>query len=152
MPQVALPSAPTTKTDKVECWFEINLDFKEDQKRGRPTRIFTSTDDRWEKMIADPKLKTRKGSVMFGSYMASGEEFIPNTMKLVHSEPRRINEALERMKKFEKDGVIVETPKADLVKQHEEAVERGQERQAKMIADSLAQALASRDTNGRSAK
>lgn len=145
MPQVALPEIVQSDS-KVECWFEVNLDFKEDALRGRPTRIFASDDPRWKVMLADPKLKTKMGCLSFGAYQASGEDFIPNSVRIDAMRQMRILEAYEKMVDFETRGVIDDTPRADALKNELEKENRAQDRQAKVIADSLAQALHPRET------
>lgn len=137
MPQIELPEAPAPST-KAECWFEVNLDFKADVQRGHPTRIFTSKDPRWAEILADPKTKSKRGCLMFGSYLAAGEEFLPGSVKITDSATEYVEHAQRRMADYEKRGKVYETPKADAVREHEELTKRGEERQAKMIADALA--------------
>jgi len=137
MPQVVMPEAPAPST-KAECWFEVNLDFRTDVERGRPTRIFSSKDKRWDEILADPKLKAKRGVLMFGSYLAAGEEFIPGSVKVTDSATEFVEPARRRMEDYEKRGKIYETPKADALKEHEDALKRGEQRQAQMIADALA--------------
>ena len=144
MPQVALPTASPDNTT-IECWFEVNLDFKEDGQRGRPTRIFTSEDPRWKEMLADPKLKTKLGCLMFGSYMAAGEDFVANSVRITDLMQMRILEAHDRMKDFETRKVIHDTPRMDALRKELEKEQRAQDRQATTIADALAQALNQRE-------
>ena len=144
MPQVALPTAAPANT-KIECWFEINLDFKEDGIRGRPTRIFASDDPRWKEMLANPKLKTKLGCLMFGSYMAAGEDFVANSVRITDLMQMRILEAYDKMQDYEKRNVIHDTLRADALRKETEKEQRAQDRQATVIADALAQALNPRE-------
>lgn len=133
MPQVEIVKAPTAVADKPECWFEINLNFKEDVQRGRPTRVFSSKDERWAEWLKDPKNKVRMGSLCYGSYAANGEDFV-SAATITDLKQLRIAEALAEMQKFEKTGVIHETPLADKLRAEEEKEQRAAERQTTLIS------------------
>lgn len=135
MPIVEAPKQP----EVMECWFEFNMSLRDEVSRGYPERIFCSDDPAWEKFAADHKYRTKKGRLKFGTNRreAGSMEFFPSSEKIAHSFYMGWEPAREMMRKFEKTGVVVETPIADAQKVEEEKIAKGQQ----SVADAIGSAL-----------
>ena len=141
MPEIAAPEAPADN-QQIECWFEVNLNFTEDMKRNRPTRIFSSKDERWGDFEKDKATRGKYGSLNYGSYLRSGEEFMPNTVRIRDSMFIRWDTAREKMASFEKTGKVYDTFYQDQLAEREEAEKRGQANVAAAITEGLKAAFA----------
>ena len=121
-----------------ECWFETNLEsVRASVIRGRPDRIFSSTDPRWEKIEASKVPLT--GSLVVGTLIRDGENIMEGSLRVEELQQMLWHRARELMTKFEKDQRTFDTPLADQIREHEKAREDGQTALANGIVSGILQ-------------
>lgn len=131
----ASAAAPETPTPEWLCWYETNLDIAAEVKRGRPERIWSADDPKWAEIQAKKPLAV--GTLIVGVVLRVGDEFVPNSLVTRMVLRAGWEQARAKMRKWAADGRLWDTPKADALREHEDAVKQGQIDQANTIALAL---------------
>lgn len=136
-PKVTKAAEPA---EKPRCWFEVALKpWAQVEADGHPDRIFTSDDERWAGI--EKTGKPVRGSLIVGFVKEFEGEFLPKSLRVLHSFQSNWSEALEKMRLFESKGVVWENALAEQMALAEKAREQGQLDMANTIAAAIRESM-----------